>query len=73
MNYSEIALNIVSKEFASKKDKAGKPYIDHLKRVAFNSKKLAALIAPSIAGQFGVPVEKIITGLIFIKQMKTQN
>lgn len=42
MNYSEIALNIVSKEFASKKDKAGKPYIDHLKRVAFNSKKLAA-------------------------------
>ena len=31
MNYSEIALNIVSKEFASKKDKAGKPYIDHLK------------------------------------------
>ena len=44
MNYSEIALNIVSKEFASKKDKAGKPYIDHLKRVAFNSKKLAAAI-----------------------------
>lgn len=28
-----------------------------------NSKKLVALIAPSIVGQFGVPVEKIITAL----------
>lgn len=35
--------------------------LDVLKKL--NSKKLAALIAPSIAGQFGAPVEKIITGL----------
>lgn len=38
MKYKDIALNIVSKEFAGKKDKAGKPYIDHLKRVAEGSK-----------------------------------
>ena len=34
----EIALNIIETAFAGKKDKGGKPYIDHLKRVAENSK-----------------------------------
>jgi (p)ppGpp synthase/HD superfamily hydrolase len=33
MNYRDIALSIAEKAFAGKKDKAGKPYIDHLKRV----------------------------------------
>lgn len=34
----QIALNIIETAFAGKKDKAGKPYIDHLKRVAENAK-----------------------------------
>lgn len=34
----QIALNIIETEFASKKDKGGKPYIDHLKRVSENAK-----------------------------------
>lgn len=34
----QIALNIIETAFAGKKDKAGKPYIDHLKRVAETAK-----------------------------------
>lgn len=39
---TQLALNIIEKVFLDKKDKAGKPYIDHLKRVAEN----ACAIAP---------------------------
>jgi len=34
----QIALNIIETAFAGKKDKVGKPYVEHLKRVAENSK-----------------------------------
>jgi (p)ppGpp synthase/HD superfamily hydrolase len=34
----KIALNIIETAFAGKKDKAGKPYIEHLLRVADSSK-----------------------------------
>lgn len=34
----QIALRIIETVFAVKKDKAGKPYIDHLRRVAGNAK-----------------------------------
>ena len=34
----QIALNIIETAFAGKKDKGGKPYIEHLKRVAENAK-----------------------------------
>jgi (p)ppGpp synthase/HD superfamily hydrolase len=34
----QIALNIIETAFAGKKDKGGKPYIEHLKRVSENAK-----------------------------------
>ena len=34
----QIALNIIETAFAGKKDKGGRPYIEHLKRVAENAK-----------------------------------
>lgn len=34
----QIALNIIETAFAGKRDKAGKPYIEHLKRVAENAR-----------------------------------
>ena len=38
MSNVKTALNIVETTFAGKKDLAGKPYIDHLKRVSQNAK-----------------------------------
>jgi (p)ppGpp synthase/HD superfamily hydrolase len=38
MSNVKTALNIVETTFAGKKDLAGKPYIDHLKRVSENAK-----------------------------------
>lgn len=38
MTIKEIAINIIQLAFEKKKDKAGKPYIDHLWRTAENAK-----------------------------------
>lgn len=40
MKYRDTALNLVKNAFANKKDKAGKPYVDHLLRVEDKSLKI---------------------------------